>query len=265
MDMGFHVSIAGRKGFLKAIEEADRFNLTAIQAFAKSPRSWKLRELGSEETENFRQAYAKSPIRTSAIHSSYLVNLGATGELWHKSVQSLTDDLCKAQLLGIDYVVLHPGSQDRHQIKKGILQAIKQSRSKTKILVENAAGGENRFGRKLEDLAWLTENTPVGICIDTCHAFAAGYSLHKDPVGFIDQLDSLIGLDKIPLFHFNDSKGGFASRLDQHASLLEGNIHTALKHFMKYPRLQDKAFIIEVPSEKFEHNLTIFHDWQRGG
>ena len=130
MDVGFHVSIAGQKGFLNAIEEANQFNFTAIQLFAKSPRSWKTRELSVIEAERFREAYSVSQLHTGAIHSSYLLNLGASGELWDKSVESLKDDLYKADMLGIDYVVLHPGSQNIAQIKKGILQALNQSQSK---------------------------------------------------------------------------------------------------------------------------------------
>jgi deoxyribonuclease-4 len=264
MDVGFHVSIGGKKSFLTAIEEANQFNLTAIQIFAKSPRSWKLKELSDAEAETFRKAYSSSQIRTGAVHSSYLLNLGASGELWDKSVHSLKDDLRKADMLGLKYVVLHPGSQNIPQVKKGILQALDQSQSQATILVENAAGGEKRLGRKLEDLAQLIENTSMGVCLDTCHAFAAGYPLHKDLVGFLDQLDSIIGLENIPVFHFNDSQGDFASGQDRHASLLEGKIHDALKYFVKDPRLQAKAFIMEAPREKFYHNLDIFHQWQHG-
>lgn len=263
MDVGFHVSIAGQKGFLNAIEEANRFNLTAIQMFAKSPRSWKTKELSLIEAKKFQEAYSMSQLHRSAIHSSYLLNLGAGRELWNKSIQSLKDDLCKAHMLGIDYVVLHPGSRNIARIKEGILCALNQSQSDVKILIENAAGGERRAGRKLEDLVTLIENTSMGVCLDTCHAFAAGYPLHKDPLGFLDEIDSLIGLENVPLFHLNDSQGSFASGIDLHASLLEGEIHHALQYFVKDPRLQAKAFIIESPKEKFLHNLNIFYQWQR--
>lgn len=262
MDVGFHVSISGPRGYLTALEEANRFELTAIQLFAKSPRSWKTRELGALEAENFCKAYSSSRIHTGAIHSSYLINLGASGELWEKSIQSLRDDLCKAHMLGLEYIVLHPGSQNITQVKKGILQATSQSQSKARILVENAAGGEKKLGRKFEDLARLMENTSVGVCLDTCHAFAAGYPLHENPIDFLDQLDSLIGLENIPLLHFNDSQGSFASGVDRHASLLEGKIKGALKYFVEDPRLQTKAFIMEAPKNKFCHNLKTFRQWQ---
>ncbi|WP_075261573.1 deoxyribonuclease IV [Candidatus Odyssella acanthamoebae] len=262
MDIGFHISISGPKGYANAIIEANQFNLTAIQLFAKSPRCWRTRELKPLEAESFHTARSISRIRTIAIHSSYLINLGSSGDLWKKSIQSLKDDLDKAHMLGVEYIVLHPGSLDIAQIRKGISEAMEQSQSKVRILIENAAGGDKRLGKRFEDIAKLIENTSLGVCLDTCHAFAAGYPLHKDPKKFLDQLDSLIGLENIPLLHFNDSRGDFSSGIDRHAGLLEGKINASLKYFLQDPRLHDKAFIMEVPKEKFCHNLEIFHNWQ---
>ncbi|WP_010298621.1 deoxyribonuclease IV [Candidatus Odyssella thessalonicensis] len=263
MDIGFHCSISGSKGYVNAIIEANRFHLTAMQIFAKSPRCWRTRELKPLEAENFRAARALSQLRTCAIHSSYLINLGVEGELWQKSIQSLKDDLDKAHMLGIEYIVLHPGSLNIDHVRNGIFEALHQSPSTATLLIENAAGGDQRLGRKFEDIARLIENTTLGVCLDTCHAFAAGYPIHEDPQAFLDHLDALIGLERIPVIHFNDSRADFASGIDRHASLLEGKINDSLKYFLQEPRLQDKAFIIEIAPEKFLHNLGVIYQWQQ--
>ena len=261
MFYGFHNSIAGRRGYAAALDAAEAQGASAAQLFAKSPRSWKTRELRAGEAEAFRDALTLGPVRRTAIHASYLVNLGASGELWEKSVFSLADDLYKAALLGVDYVVVHPGSGDPARVREGALKALSLAPAGPRLLLENVAGGGNKVGARLDELANLIEGTPLGVCFDTCHAFAAGYPLHEDARGVIGELEAVLGLENVPLIHLNDSRGGFASGVDHHANLGEGAIGAALAAVVSDERLQDKTFIMETPKEYDSRNLRAFRSW----
>lgn len=262
---GFHLSIAGKKGVAGAVEEAQALGLSAFQIFAKSPRSWKTRALSPSEVETFRALKEMAGELPGVIHASYLVNLGAEGELWEKSVMSLADDLEKARILGLEYVVVHPGSGDPQRVKEGLLKALRLSGVKERptLLVENTAGGGEKVGARFEELAWLIEDTPLGVCLDTCHAYAAGYDVKGDPKGVLSELDRLVGLKRVPVVHLNDSVGGLASRIDHHAHLLQGQIGEALKGILLDPRLRGRVFILETPRSPEEDawNLKVLRTW----
>jgi deoxyribonuclease-4 len=257
---GLHLSIAGKQGIAGAAKEAELLGLSALQIFSKSPRAWKLRNLKAGELEDFRARRENLGLLPAVIHASYLVNLASSGELWEKSVFSLADDLQKAQALGIEYVVVHPGSGEAKQCRKGALEARKLAkvrRKGPKLLLENTAGGE--LGHSLPELAALIEGTPLGICFDTCHAFAAGYTIEEA----LDLLDHHIGLERVPVIHLNDSAEAFASGKDRHASLMEGQIGARLKAFVQDPRLADTVLILETPRGVREdaHNLRVLREW----
>lgn len=262
---GFHLSIAGKKGVAGAVEEAQALRLSAFQIFAKSPRSWKTRALSPSEVETFRALREMAGEPPGVIHASYLVNLGAEGELWEKSVMSLADDLEKARLLGLEYVVVHPGSGDPKRVKEGLLKALHLAgvRERPTLLVENTAGGGEKVGARFEELAWLIEDTPLGVCLDTCHAYAAGYDVKGDPKGVLSELNRLVGLERVPVVHLNDSVGGLASRIDHHAHLLQGQIGEGLKGVLLDPRLRERVFILETPRSPEEDawNLRILRTW----
>lgn len=262
---GFHLSIAGKKGVAGAVEEAQALGLSAFQIFAKSPRSWKTRALSPSEVETFRALREMAGELPGVIHASYLVNLGAEGELWEKSVMSLADDLEKARLLGLEYVVVHPGSGDPKRVKEGLLKALHLARVRERptLLVENTAGGGEKVGARFEELAWLIEDTPLGVCLDTCHAYAAGHDVKGDPKGVLSELDRLVGLERVPVVHLNDSVGGLASRIDHHAHLLQGQIGEGLKGVLLDPRLRGRVLILETPRSPEEDawNLRILRTW----
>jgi len=258
---GFHNSISGRRGYAAALDRAEELGTTAAQLFAKSPRSWRTRALKPGEAEAFRDALAIGHVRRTAIHASYLVNLGAEGELWEKSVFSLADDLEKAALLGVDYVVVHPGSGTPERVREGALKALALAPQGPWLLLENVAGRGRKVGRRFEELAALIEGAPLGVAFDTCHAFAAGYPLHRDPAAVLDELDRTIGLERVPLVHLNDSQGTLASGVDHHANLGEGQIGAALAEIVRDARLVEKTFIMETPKAADAHNVQTFHRW----
>ncbi len=272
MKYGFHASIAGKLGIAGAAEEAGLLGLSAVQIFAKSPRSWKTRSLRANEVEGFRARKENLGGLPTVIHASYLVNLASEGDLRDKSVFSLADDLSKAQMLGIEYVVVHPGSGLGEIARTAALKALelaglgKAGRSSgarspdgPKLLLENTAGGGEKLGASLHTLAELIEGTSLGICFDTCHAFAAGYTLEEA----LDELEQTVGLNRVPVIHLNDSVGERGSQIDHHANLLEGQIGEDLKDFVLDPRLRDKVFIMETPRGTREdaHNLRVLREW----
>ncbi len=262
MKYGFHVSIAGKLGIAGAAEEASLLGLSTIQIFAKSPRSWKARSLRAGEIEGYRARKENLGGLPTVIHASYLVNLAAEGELGAKSVFSLADDLSKAQILGIEYVVVHPGSGPGEKARAAALKARELAglgKNGPMLLLENTAGGGEKLGASLHALAALVEGTPLGVCFDTCHAFAAGYSLQDA----LDELEQSVGLDRVPVIHLNDSVGSCGSQIDHHANLLEGQIGEELKNLVLDPRLRDKIFIMETPRGTREdaHNLKVLREW----
>ena len=262
MKYGFHMSIAGKLGIAGAAEEAQLLGLSAIQIFAKSPRSWKTRGLKAGEVEGFRARRENLGGLPAVIHASYLVNLAAEGELGEKSVFSLADDLAKAQVLGVEYVVVHPGSGPAEKARAAALKALELagiSKAGPRLLLENTAGGGEKLGARLCTLAEMIEGTRLGVCFDTCHAFAAGYRLEEA----LEELEQSVGLERVPVIHLNDSVGERGSQIDHHANLLEGQIGPELQRFTLDPRLRDKVFIMETPRGTREdaHNLRVLREW----
>jgi deoxyribonuclease IV len=260
---GFHLSISGKLGIEGAVLEAELLGLSAIQIFAKSPRAWKTRSLKAGEVEGFRARRENLGGLPAVIHASYLVNLASADEdLRNKSVFSLADDLSKAQQLGIEYVCVHPGSGEAERCLEGALKARELAdvnRNGPKLLLENTAGGGEKLGSSLETLAQLIQGTPLGVCLDTCHAFAAGYTI----TDLVDTLEATVGLANVPVIHLNDSAEEFGSELDRHANLLEGFIGESLRDFVLDKRLKDKLFILETQRGTREdaHNLRMIREW----
>ncbi|MDW8481224.1 MAG: deoxyribonuclease IV [Meiothermus sp.] len=267
MKYGLHLSIAGKRGIAGAAEEAELLGLSALQIFAKSPRSWKTRPLRPGEVEGFRARQENLGGLPTVIHASYLVNLAAEGELGERSVFSLADDLAKAQALGASYVVVHPGSGELTRARSNALRALsfaglEPHRRGPRLLIENTAGGGEKLGALMEELAELVADTPFGVCLDTCHAFAAGY----DPLRALDELERYVGLERLGVVHLNDSVGDRGSHVDHHANLLEGKMGSKLKEVFLKPRLREKIFILETPRSPQEdaHNLRVLRGWLRG-
>lgn len=265
MKYGFHLSIAGKEGVAGAALEAELLGLGCFQIFAKSPKSWKPRPLSAKEVEHFRARRENLGGLPAVVHANYLINLAAEGELWQKSVFALADDLAKAQTLGIEYVVVHPGSGPVSQARKGALQALElaQVRNSPQLLIENTAGGGEKLGSKLDELALMIENTPFGICLDTCHAFAAGYALQQNPEALIKLLTHTVGLERVPVLHLNDSKAPLGSHLDQHANLMQGQMGLGLRDFALHPAWHRALLIMETPRNPQDdaHNLRVLREW----
>jgi len=237
--LGSHVSTSG--GLERAPVRARESGGDALQIFTSSPQRWAPVAIGDEEAAEFRRSTAAEGIRATVAHDSYLINLATEREdLLARSVAAFRAELERACLLGLDYLVTHPGNAtggDRNvalrQNARAVAEAIERTEGTTTVLFETTAGTGTALGWRFEELAALLEAIPVaqssrvGICLDTAHVFAAGYDLRADPAAVLDEFDRRIGLERLLLFHLNDSVNELASRRDRHANIGEGRIGAA--------------------------------------
>ncbi|HSS47759.1 MAG TPA: deoxyribonuclease IV [Thermoanaerobaculia bacterium] len=265
--LGAHVSVAG--GMPTAIERATTLGCTAAQVFVKNANQWQGRELTEEEEASFRAARAASQVGPLVAHASYLINLcSADPALLARSREALADELSRCARLGVDGLVLHPGAHLGAGEEAGIdrvaasLDAVLAGLPDiaTRVLLENTAGQGSCLGYRLEHLAAIRERVAsphrVGVCLDTCHAFAAGYAIHKRQgyEGFVREIEELLGLPAVGCFHLNDSVRPFGSRRDRHAHIGEGEIGLpAFARLLHDPRLREIPMVLETePGDEME-------------
>ncbi len=262
--IGAHLSLA--KGLHKALYKAEACGCTALQIFTKSSGTWKERILLPEETVAFAQAREKTGIHEIASHTSYLINLASIEKKKHRlSCDALRNELVRSSMLKIPYVILHPGSHMSAGEEKGIRQIaesinriFKQTpKIKTKLLLETPAGQGTCVGHTFEQLASILElidnQKLIGVCLDTCHIFAAGYDIRTERSyeKTLADFDSKIGFRHLYMIHLNDSKKELGTRVDRHEHIGKG--HIGLKAFeliMTDKKLQGIPKIIETPKGK---------------
>jgi deoxyribonuclease-4 len=245
------MSIAG--GYYKAIEAASRCGMDTVQVFTKNNNQWRAKPITDEDVRLFRDALRELKIAQPTSHASYLINLASPDDaLWQKSIDGMVVELERAAALGIGGVVLHPGACVSLCEADGIArvaQAIDEVHRRlpecaAQILLENTAGQGSCLGWKFEHLAEIIDATAesdrLGVCFDTCHAFAAGYGL-ADPADYKQTwktFDKVVGIERIKAIHLNDSKKDFGSRVDRHDHIGRGKI--GLEAFRQL--LNDKRF-----------------------
>jgi deoxyribonuclease-4 len=259
--LGAHLSIAG--GFWKAIERAHQIGATCVQIFTKSNRQWRAKTITNEDAEKFLDAQKEFKVDTIVAHASYLINLASEKkDVQEKSIKALADEISRCQYLNIPYLVLHPGSNSSEVVSKSCQQIGKNINTafeitppqKTMILLETMAGQGSTIGKRFEDLAEIIKSVSskknIGVCIDTCHIFAAGYEFDnkKNYEKLWKTFDEIIGLEKIKVIHINDSKKDFASCIDRHEHISKGKIKTdSFKLLMNDKKFKYIAKIIETP------------------
>jgi len=250
--------------------EAIELGANCFQIFSSSPRTWRAIAPDPARIQVFRALRAKHDLAPVAIHTNYLINLAASDEaVLRQSMMSFRGELERALAIGAEYLVLHPGSRKGHPNAEAALTLVAASVAAAangltfpangfRLLFENTAGAGQALGTTFEELALLASMVrrvsavPVGFCIDTCHCYAAGYdvSTTKGLSDAVQQMEQLLGLENIPMFHANDSKGELGSHLDRHANIGEGRIgESGFRGILRHPALLDKAFILETPSE----------------
>lgn len=281
MRLGAHESISG--GLHLAFDRAQSVGCDAVQLFVKSSRAWAVKPLTEEEIRLFQERAAQTGIHPVVGHASYLPNPAAPDEdLWRKSVETLIVELERCEALGIPYLVLHPGSHMGTGEEEGlrrVARALGEIHAATpgfraRILLETTAGQGHNLGYRFEQLAWLIENTPegdrLGVCLDTCHVFAAGYDL-RTPEAYEETLatfDRIIGLDRLCVVHFNDCKGPLGGRLDRHEHIGKGQLGLeAFRLFVNDPRFAELPGLLETPKSEDLHedreNLAVLRSLVR--
>ena len=275
VQIGFHVSIAG--GLQNAVDNALKIGCTAFQIFTRNPRGWAEKVLDARDVQMFKLKLRHSGINSDAVavHMPYLPNLSApNGELYKKSIDSLISELHRCFQLEIPNLVVHLGSHLGSGTQNGIDQLVNsvdtatdhsksfgRKNGKVTILLENSAGQKNSIGSKLEDIRSILDKISsknVGICMDTCHAFAAGYDLRSEKKNddFVDKFDSLIGLEKLRLIHLNDSEKEIGSHIDRHEHIGLGNIGVkGMSAILKNRKLKGKPIIMETKEDSIRNNL----------
>ena len=260
--LGAHLSIAG--GLPRAIDRAVAAGCEALQIFTKSVGQWRAREIPPEERDAFRRRAREARVAPIVAHDSYLINVAsADPALRAKSVAALGEELDRADALGLDGLVMHPGSHASEtegldliaEALRGLLAARKRSR--VRILLEHTAGQGTNLGHRFEHLAAIIRavgrTRRVGVCLDTCHLISAGYDI-TTPDGYrttFDAFDRIVGLDRLALFHLNDSKRPCGSRVDRHEHIGQGCLGTAtFARVLNDPRFARLPMVIETPKQK---------------
>lgn len=249
--LGAHMSIAG--GYHRSVEIAHAAGCDCVQLFTKNNNQWRAKEIDDASAAQFKAALIDLGINHPISHDSYLINLAAPDDaLWQRSVEAFVVELQRAEQLGIPYVVTHPGAFTTSSEEAGlqrVIQGLDEVHAQTRgiaarCLLETTAGQGSCLGWRFEHLATILDGVRdperLGVCVDTCHIFAAGYPL-ADPGDYqatMAQLIALVGLERIKAFHLNDSLKGLGSRVDRHAHIGEG--HLGLEPF--YNLLNDDRF-----------------------
>ena len=264
--IGIHTSTAG--GVESAAERAWRLGCSTFQIFSSSPRQWKPYELGRKQCAEMSRLRKKYDLKPLVIHASYLLNLaGSNPEFYAKTILTFRGELERALALCAEYVVVHPGSFRGASREEGLARAayaireaaagLELAKGGLTLLVENTAGSEYSLGASFEHVsvlvAVLREFIPVAACLDTCHIHVAGYDI-VTPAGYeatLRQINETIGLKNIPVWHCNDAKAAFGSKLDRHQHVGQGTIGIgSFKRLLNDPRLAHAAFIAETPIDK---------------
>lgn len=268
MKLGAHLSIAG--GIDKSVDRARELNVNAFQIFSHNVRSWSTRELREEEVEKFKKKRAELGIEYVVAHTSYLLNLASPkDELWEKSKRGLIEEVRRADRLGIAAINTHIGAHTGSGVEAGLTRLTEALRevidseqlkgSDVQILLENTSGSGTTLGSDFAELGevldGLSKLERFGICIDTCHGFAAGYDFGSKQGlrDTLDQFEGEVGLENLRLIHLNDSVGEKGSNKDRHAHIGRGKIgDRGFSVVVNAPELRELPFILETPKEEVD-------------
>ncbi len=265
---GAHLSIG--RGFHAAVADAVALGCDTLQIFTKNASRWKAVPLTDEEITAFRRAAGASNLAHVTAHDSYLINLASPDDgIYAKSVDAFVDEMERAEALGLRYLVTHPGAHTGSGEESGLTRVIagfdevhtRCAGFNVRVLIETTAGQGTALGHRFEHIGAILQRAAcadrMGVCLDTCHVFAAGYGLDSasDYATTFQQFDDLIGLSRLELFHVNDSAKPFGSRVDRHAGIGLGEIGAnAFRRLVADPRFGDRPMILETPKKDDDGN-----------
>ncbi len=256
MKLGAHQSIAG--GYSEALKRVYKIGGNCLQIFSSSPRGWNFPKVDKKELKNFLDLKFKLSIEPVYFHASYLINLADEGKISQMSIKSLVLEMNAASLLNIKGSIIHLGSYKGQKSKTkyqnliaNIREILKKTSKDSLFIIENA--GNRKIGQTLEEISQIIKDVNderLRLCLDTCHLFSNGYQFdnNKDLDEFINKLDKLNLLDRLEVWHINDSRDEFNSGHDRHANIGEGKIDiNEFKTLLNHPKTKNYPFIIETP------------------
>ena len=263
MLLGAHTSIAG--GLYKALERGAEIGCATVQIFSKNQQQWESKPLADTEVADFKAAIERTGIARFFIHDSYLINLGSADDAkWRRSVDAFKDELQRANALGAEALVFHPGAHLKQtsddeccdRVAAALNEILDGYKGRCKPAIENTAGQGSNIGWRFEHTARIIKGVKrksmIATCFDTAHAFAAGYDL-RDKAAYtrtFSEYDRVIGLDRIACFHLNDSKVELSRRVDRHENLGHGHIGLdCFKLLVHDKRFADIPAALETPME----------------
>lgn len=265
--IGTHMSIAG--GLAKTAKNVVKMEANTMQIFSRNPRGSNFRDPEAEELEVFQQVRKEYNFGPILAHAPYTMNLASNQErVYEFACEVIREDIRRMDELGIEYLVFHPGSHTGigvdagiRNIINGLNQAI-TGQEKITVLLETMSGKGTEIGERFEQLAAIREgvNHPerIGICLDTCHVFSAGYDIVHDLDGVLDEFDRILGLDLLKTIHLNDSMMPFGAKKDRHSTVGNGEIGMeALLRVMCHPKLCHLPFYLETPLDDEGHKDEI--------
>ena len=262
--LGAHMSIKG--GIKNAIYQSKEIGANILQIFIKNNRRWDFKDFDQKETSEVKTAKKETDIKIIIAHARYLINLGSQStETKIKSINTLKRELINCSKLKIKYLVVHPGTYQNNKneslenIARTINNIFKDYNGNTILLIENTAGQGNYLCSNLKEISYLLsfieKKELIGVCLDTCHAWASGYDFTTKSKyeKFLQEFDNIIGLNNLKLIHINNSKNNLGSKVDRHENIDKGKINIeAFKFIMNDSRLQDIPKILETPHKNIK-------------
>ena len=265
--IGAHVSIA--KGFKKAAQISVGIGANTFQFFSRNPRGGNAKEFNEKDMVAFQKIREENNFRKLLAHAPYTMNLAAANEDTYEFAKMvIREDVKRMDSIGVEYICFHPGShvgsgveEGTRKIIEGLNQAITGDENIT-VLLETMSGKGTEIGRSFEEIRAIIDgvehNERMGVCMDTCHIFSAGYDIVNDLDGVLDEFDRVIGLDRLKTIHLNDSMMPFGKNKDRHAGIGEGEIGMkALLEVVNHPKLRDIPFFLETPYDDEGHGREI--------
>lgn len=259
LTIGSHLSSSG--GFMKMVGDMDAIGGDTFQYFSRNPRGSQKKKEDPKDIEAFLKIKQDRSLGPILAHAPYTLNPASADERIRDFAQLvLAQDIKSMELIPGNFYNFHPGSHVGRGVDQGILSIIQSLNQitdqplTTKILLETMAGKGTEIGRNFEELARIiagvTNQATLGVCLDTCHVYDAGYDIVNDLDGVLAEFDGIIGLDKLYAIHLNDSKNPFASHKDRHEKIGEGSLGLeAITRIINHPKLRNKPFFLETPNE----------------
>ena len=259
LTIGCHLSSS--KGYLAMGKEAVSIGANTFQFFTRNPRGGAAKAIDEKDVESFKAFAKENGIHVILAHAPYTLNACSADESTREFAKNtFADDLKRMEYVPGNLYNFHPGSHVKQGVEIGIdyitqmLNEVLKPEQTTKVLLETMAGKGSEIGRSFEELRAIIDrvelNDHLGVCLDTCHVYDAGYDIVNDLDGVLKQFDEIIGIDRLYAIHINDSKNPFESHKDRHEKIGEGSIGTeAFERIINHPMLEDKPFFLETPNE----------------